>query len=590
MTIRGKAILIIGLSAVFLLILPYLALQRILHASTMKLEEQVAKQHAASASSIIDDELERMEGTADDWAAWTETYEFVKGNDPGYPEVNIIDSTFTHLNLNVFLFVDTTGQVFYAQGYDLKSDKAMPVPESLKSLASDDKKLLKRMLSPAGVRGVLLVDGKPMLAAIRPVTRSDYGGPPVGALIIAKYLDNAQTNRLAAKLGQTMSVYSSSESGAPDISGLKALDPGRPSVLEDVVRRADSISSFAVLPDLAGKQNLIVQVTVQRTVYQESLSNIYSFIFALLPTVIIFSLLTYLLLEHLILSRLTRLTWRVERIGLTGDFSDRIAMSGRDEVAVLTNEINEMLSALAKSHEAMRENDLARRQFFEGASHELKTPLTALLGMVETLQRGIADEGKQKKFLEHIREQTLRMAELVNDLLALSGLDSAQKVMTIEQVDVCEMLCASVDNIRERAQARGIELMTKCHDTPILAAVDREALLLIIGNLLDNALKYTQAGGSIRTRCYLSDAFAAFDVSDTGIGISQTDQARIFDRFYRADKARSREIGGTGLGLSVVSELVALMGGKVQVVSVLGEGSTFTVFLPLSEDGLKPKM
>ncbi len=262
MTIRAKAILIIGLSAVCLLILPYLALQRILQSSTMKLEEQFAKQHATSASSIIDDELERMEGTADDWAAWTETYEFVKGNDPGYPDENLIPSTFSHLNLNVFLFIDTSGRAFYAQGYDLKAAKAAPVPDRLKSLASGDAALLKQMLSPAGIRGLLLVDGKPMLVAIKPVTRSDYSGPPAGALITAKYLDNAQASRLSAKLGQAMSVYPSSEPGAPDISGIIPLDLGRPLVIESIVRRDNSISSFAVIPDLVGKQNLIVQVTI----------------------------------------------------------------------------------------------------------------------------------------------------------------------------------------------------------------------------------------------------------------------------------------------------------------------------------------
>ena len=590
MTIRAKAILIIGLSAVCLLILPYLALQRILQASTMKLEEQVAKQHAASASSIIDDELERMEGTADDWAAWTETYEFLIGNDPGYPDENLIPSTFSHLKLNVFLFVDTLGHPFYGQGYDLKAGKAALVPDSLKSLALEDKLLLKRMLAPAGIKGLLLVDGKPMFIAIRPVTRSDYSGPPAGALITAKYLDNVQTSRLSTKLGQIMSVYSSDDPRAPAFSSALALDTDRPLVLDNIVRQGNNISGFAVIPDLARKQNLTVQVTIQRTVYKESLSNIYSFIFALLPTVFIFSLLTYLLLEHLILSRLTRLTWRVGRIGESGDFSERIKMRGRDEVAVLSSEINKMLTALAQSNEAMRENDLARRQFFEGASHELKTPLTALLGMVETLLRGTADANMQKKFLERIREQTLRMAQLVNDLLALSGLDSAQKVMIIEQVDICEMLCASVDNIRERAQAQGTALHTQCPVEVVIAAVDRDALLLVIGNLLDNALKYTQSGGSIHTKCYQAEGFATFEVSDTGVGISPADQSRVFDRFYRADKARSREMGGTGLGLSVVSELVALMGGKVQVTSKLGEGSTFTVLLPQPGGDGAPEM
>ncbi len=580
MTIRAKAILVIGLSAICLLILPYLALQRILHASTMKLEEQVAKQHAASASRIIDDELERMEGSAGDWAAWTETYDFLKGDVPGYPSVNLIPSTFKHLDLNVFLFIDTSGRVFYCQGYDLKAAKAMPVPESLKSLVASDSSLLNRMLLPAGVSGCLLVDGKPMLAAIRPITRSDYSGPPVGALLIAKYLDNAQTNRLSAKLGQSMRVYSSSESGALGISGIKMMDPDKPSVLEEVVRRAECLSSFAVLPDLAGKHSLIVQVTVARAVYKESLSNIYSFIFALLPTVLIFSFLTYLLMERLIFSRLTLLAWRVGRIGETGDFTDRIKMSGRDEVAVLTKEINSMLSALAQSHETMRENDLARRHFFEGASHELKTPLAALLGMVETLQRGTADGDMQKKFHERIREQALRMAELVNDLLALSGLDLAQKAMTIERVDLCDILCASADNVRERAQVHGIALFTECPEKAVLAAGDREALLLIIGNLLDNAVKYTPSGGSVRVSCREEGGFAVLEVTDTGIGIAPADLPRVFDRFYRTDRARSRESGGSGLGLSLVKELAGLLGGKVLVSSIPGEGSTFSVYIP----------
>jgi two-component system phosphate regulon sensor histidine kinase PhoR len=230
----------------------------------------------------------------------------------------------------------------------------------------------------------------------------------------------------------------------------------------------------------------------------------------------------------------------------------------------------------------LRRLERLRQDFVANVSHELKTPLSVIKVCVETLMDGaVEDPPHRDRFLEQISHQSDRLHALILDLLSLARIESGDELYDFRVVALDAVVQACVERHRPRALARNQQIVVSAPEPPVRAWADEEAVDQILENLLDNALKYTPDGGRIEVR-WGRDGQAVIEVSDTGIGIPEADLPRIFERFYRVDKARSREMGGTGLGLSIVKHLAQAMHGSVRATSRVGEGTTFHVRLPLS--------
>ena len=231
----------------------------------------------------------------------------------------------------------------------------------------------------------------------------------------------------------------------------------------------------------------------------------------------------------------------------------------------------------------LRRLERMRQDFVANASHELKTPLASIKAYTETLlDWALRDDSVNVRFLEHIDEQAERLNQLILDLLSLARLESGQEIFDHQPLDIVSVIEASVEAHRGRAGAKNLLLAfdPDGDDEDMIIVADEEAIRQIADNLIDNAIKYTPENGSVHVRCSIRDDAVALEVVDTGIGIPREDLPRIFERFYRVDKARSRELGGTGLGLSIVKHLVQSIGGWVDVASRLGSGTRFTVRFP----------
>lgn len=228
----------------------------------------------------------------------------------------------------------------------------------------------------------------------------------------------------------------------------------------------------------------------------------------------------------------------------------------------------------------LRRLERARRDFVANISHELKTPLTAIQGFAETLLAGAADDAQNRdRFLEIVRSNAVRLGRLTDDLLRLSQIEAGQLPMESRPVRVSDFIDSCLETARLGAAPKGI-LLEVDYDRNLAVEGDLNALQEILQNLLDNAVRYTLPGGRITVTAVARDGKIVISVSDTGIGIPKADQERIFERFYRVDAARSRESGGTGLGLSVAKHLVEAQDGYIEVQSEVGRGSTFSVILP----------
>jgi len=222
-----------------------------------------------------------------------------------------------------------------------------------------------------------------------------------------------------------------------------------------------------------------------------------------------------------------------------------------------------------------------RRDFVGNVSHELRTPLTAIRGYAETLLEGaLEDQENNRKFLEIIRAHAIRLNNIASDLLVLSELESGQPATPPEAVSIREALESALRTVESEAHIRNVALKPGRLEDAAVAGY-RIRLEQAFVNLLDNAVKFNRPGGEVRIETGRTPEGAAqVIISDTGIGIPSDDLPRIFERFYRVDKARSRDVGGTGLGLSIVKHVIERMNGTVTVESKLGKGSVFTVTLP----------
>uniref|UniRef100_A0A7C2K019 histidine kinase n=1 Tax=Schlesneria paludicola TaxID=360056 RepID=A0A7C2K019_9PLAN len=228
----------------------------------------------------------------------------------------------------------------------------------------------------------------------------------------------------------------------------------------------------------------------------------------------------------------------------------------------------------------LRRLENLRREFVQNVSHELKTPLSSISAYADTLLEGaLEDEGCNRQFVERIAEQADRLHTLILDLLALARLEGDEHAFDVEPTDVTRIVTASLDAHAGVAQAKQLTLTADGPGEPVFGLADDEGLRTILDNLLDNAINYTPEGGQITVRWRQDGSAVHIAVTDTGVGIAREHQARIFQRFYRIDKARSRELGGTGLGLAIVKHLCQVFGGSISVHSALGQGSTFTVEL-----------
>lgn len=234
----------------------------------------------------------------------------------------------------------------------------------------------------------------------------------------------------------------------------------------------------------------------------------------------------------------------------------------------------------------LRRLERMRQDFVANASHELKTPLASIKAYTETLlDWGLKDDNVNVRFLKQIDEQADRLNQLVLDLLSLARLESNAGVFHHAPLAIVPVVLDCVESLRGRAEGKSLKYGiddSETLDESLVVVADEEAIRQILDNLIDNAIKYTPEGGSVRIGCRPAEDREAvvLEVMDSGLGIPRDDLPRIFERFYRVDKARSRELGGTGLGLSIVKHVVQSLGGEITVSSRVGGGSRFTVRIP----------
>lgn len=230
---------------------------------------------------------------------------------------------------------------------------------------------------------------------------------------------------------------------------------------------------------------------------------------------------------------------------------------------------------------SVKELEQVKRDLVAAVSHELKTPLTVIRGYIETLEDAV--DGKTLAYVKVLKKHAERLDRIVRDLLVLSELEYAGKdALSVEDVDASRLVESVFSIFKPKAEEKGLSIKAVVEEGVVFKG-DPYRIEQALVNLVDNAIRYTE-GGEVIIRAYRKGGWAVFEVEDTGVGIPEEHQRRIFERFYVVDKSRSRQTGGTGLGLSIVKHIVELHGGRIELRSVPGKGSRFSLFFTLTEN------
>ena len=253
-----------------------------------------------------------------------------------------------------------------------------------------------------------------------------------------------------------------------------------------------------------------------------------------------------------------------------------LALTGLQGYVQIVRPYTDKMEELEKAAEESQESEHIRREFVANVSHELKTPLTSISGFIETLQDGAADDPEiRTKFIDIIAIETARLKRLIEDLLVLSDIES-RRDSEQQEFDVRTAIMNTVEALRPIADDKQITILMDLDEgCSIRGSVDRFRQMMV--NLIENAIKYSDKDSRIWVNAKDKDGQLTISVRDEGIGIAPEHHDRLFERFYRVDKSRSKKAGGTGLGLSIVKHIAVLLGAKLSVESQVGEGTTFYV-------------
>ena len=391
-----------------------------------------------------------------------------------------------------------------------------------------------------------LLDGRIVLVNNSLVVVKDTSGREEGKTIISE-------EPIYALQGETRTYYDEAKETAevvmPIVVGVTAESAGQ--VIGVIILEAS-----------------LADVVAEQTIFQTNSS------------VLMISAAVLLLVVSLIISRgmtksLRTLSGRIGHVTESFDGTQIIESGSYLEVEQIAESVGRMM-------ERVEATEKSRQEFVSNVSHELKTPLTAIKVLSDSLvlEPDVPIE-MYKEFITDINAEIDREAKIVNDLLSLVKLDKTSGEMNIAEVNINELLEIILKRLKPLALKRGIEMIFESYRT-VLAEVDEVKLSLVFSNLIENAIKYNRDGGRVMVSLNADHKFFYVKIEDTGIGIPEEEQGLVFDRFYRVDKARSRETGGTGLGLSITKSAVQMHKGSIKVQSIPGVGSIFTVRIPLS--------
>jgi signal transduction histidine kinase len=611
MTIRRKVPVLLVLTSVALLGVMAFTSRVLLLDRFVQFEEREVRLNVERAANALSDEVNDLALKAVDYAHYDRMYAYMVSRDPKFPEGEF--GNLDALRANFVGIFDLDGNMVFGKSVTLPDFKSDRIPQGLPELFGGSGGLLRRAGSEGSISGVALLAGRPMLVAVAPVLPGDGRAPARGTLVMARWLDQRDVDHLSRKTRLSLSV-----SAVRDAGWMADLGMAKRPVLVRALG-PEAIAGYLLVKDLQNKPAFILKIELPRTIYSQGKRTVLYLMLWILAASVVFGGGMFLLLDRTVLSRLARLSRAVGAIGQGGQSSARVEVDGNDELTTLGRTINQTLDGLKDAEESLKKTNAeledrvtkrtaelaaskeaaeaasrAKSEFMANVSHELRTPMNGVLGMIDLALEGELSE-ELTEYLETARFSATEMMNIISDVLDFSELDSKRLNLRSVTFRVADCVGAALETLQEAARQKGLQIASETEPgVPQTLIGDPLRIRQILANLVGNAIKFTERGGvSVRTAAESATEDQVelhFSVSDTGIGIPPEKQKDIFEWFTQVDMSSTRKHGGLGLGLTIGSQLVKEMGGRIWVESTPGRGSTFhfTVRLQKAVPGKQP--
>jgi signal transduction histidine kinase len=621
MTLRLKTLLIILVTLIVLLGLLFAASQLILLRSFEELEQERAQENTQRVLNAFLDRQLDLTRNASSWSIWDSAYSYAESPDEQF-ETDLRGEAIASNNRTLFLVGDTKGEAIDAFGQNSATGELTEAPEASLALLKAPSVIQLAAYTPdapvvglvENITGVVKIDGRPTLIGITPILPTadgdEVGQNSRGVIVFGRLADEAFIQQFSEdlKLSVTLTPYADMQLEDDVRVALLSDDTGESLTVKAL--DSDTIAGYILIRDINNDPILVMSVDLPRSIYQEGQQAVQFFLFALLGIGLLFLVTSLLLLEWMVLSRVSTLAEDVSGVG--GNVATRIKVQGADELSSLGQDINKMLDSIEGAQKSLIEKDrrlseqnlelakanqdlnIARQkaeesarlksEFLASMSHELRTPLNAIIGYSQLMMRGAGGElvEKHRRNVERIFTNGEHLLRLINDVLDLAKIEAGRMELSPTVVNVRNFADEAHRQTQGLAEQKRLRFEFEVENgLPALLVYDRDRLKQVVLNLVSNAIKFTETG-SVRVEYKKSSMTEwAISVTDTGIGIPAHAQEYIFDEFRQVDGSTTRKHGGTGLGLAIVRNLVATMGGQISLKSQVGQGSTFTVVMPL---------
>ncbi len=592
MKIHLKSVLIIGAMAIILLSLLSFSTYSMILAGFSEIETKETLGNIALAQRIIGNDLSELETTASDWAWWDDTYSFMGTMSQSYIDSTLADASLQNIHVNVILFIDTNGSLWFGKAVNLTTGDGVELPPSIAENLSYFEPLTV-FNGTARHSGVLIIGETPALFSSSPILTTDREGPSAGTLIMIRYFDEVAAARISSILNMSFeAVNYNSPSLSPDFAEAKAsLSPSGTFVK---IVSEDTISGFAELRDPYGDPAILFRMDMSRALSALKGAALFYFLLSTFGISIMAVLIALLLLRWAIILRISRLSSEVSQIASSKSFESRVAESGEDEIYALAHDINGMLLALQNSQITLKEysehlEDLVNektKQLKEAerlatigetaamVGHDLKSPLQAAVNTLYLAKETLGSMKLDEKDMLSMDEYCDRLSKYLSYMNRIvSDLQDFARPLKPEYawVDLRRLLSDSLNTIQV---PKGVGVSVDVAEGFPKVRADPLLMQRLSTNLANNAVQAMPDGGSLRISARLSGGSLTLKFSDTGVGISEENLGKLFVPLFTTKSK------GSGLGLAICKRIAEAQGGTIAVESKVGAGTAFTVTIP----------
>lgn len=573
MSLRSKMLLVTGLVCTALLLLAALIIWQMSLASYGQLEKQAIERDLALAKTALQNRLEQLENNTFGYSYWEDTQAFVNGEYPDYlPENDLLNSPPPASEIDVMMLSNTLGEIAFARAYTSEGgEEVQPqIVDELRPylLRSDDGATVSS--------GALLVGGQAALVVVAPLLDSAGQLPATGTMMSVQYLNQETLTELAQTTGTPLTLHLLKDAVAEDIQVASSEWQRDPA--QFIIRTtSDLIKGHLLVSDMLGQPLFAWGVEAERTIYKQGLKNVLLLILTLFAVGIVAVIAVALLLERTVLKRLSDLSKSVRAISERGDITARTTLEGKDELALLSKDINRMLASLEHQEKALRQSNKELEQFAYIASHDLQEPLRKVQAFSDRLASKYGDklDDDGKLYISRMQDASNRMRGLIQDLLSYSRIRSkGQEFVSVDLNDIVRGVISDLEVRLEQTEGR-----VKVGDLPTVLA-DPLQMRQVFQNLIGNALKFKKSGVPpvVKIVSRTKENGHVIVVQDNGIGFEQQYAERVFEIFQRLH-GRS-EYEGTGMGLAIVKKILERHVGSIRAESAAGQGARFILTLP----------